>query len=104
VAPAPGVGYQVASTTWPRVGRFLARRVDRVEALRNDLEGARELGFAVEIKLVTGDELFTGLHTWSDEGWFSVYAPQDLRDKDTTRKVMVDQVSSWVVTDVRYHY
>jgi hypothetical protein len=75
-----------------------------MDALRNALEGARDLGVAVELRLITGEKLLTGLHDWNgDEGWFSVYAPQHFQDNDTTRTVMVHQVSSWTVTDTPYH-
>lgn len=70
-----------------------------MEALKNDMEGARDLGVAVELHLTTEEKLLTGLHHWAgDEGGFSVYHPQTLGDNDSTRKVMIDQVSSWSVT------
>jgi len=76
-----------------------------MEALKNDLEGARELVVSVELHLTTGERLLTTLHHWAgEEGWFSVYDPQSLGDKETTRKVMVDQVSSWAITDVSHPY
>lgn len=77
------------------------------DALRTDIEGARELGVAVELHLVNGDKLLTGLHHWpddSDGSWFSVYAPQNLADRKTTRKIFRDQISHWIVTDVGYRY
>lgn len=75
------------------------------DPLRNDLEGARDLGVAVELHLTTGEKLLTGLHHWpddSDDSWFSVYAPQTFGDDTTTRKVFRDQVSHWIVTKVSY--
>lgn len=80
-------------------------RIGPVDPLRNDLEGARELGVAVEMHLTTGDKLLTGLHHWPEDsaGWFSVYAPQTSGD-DSVRKVHRDQVSHWVVTKVVYQY
>lgn len=71
--------------------------------LQRDLETARDLGVAIELRLVTGEKLLTGLHDWNgEEGWFSVYYPQNLADTTSTRTIMVDQVSSWSVTDVTY--
>ena len=73
------------------------------DALRTDLEGARELDRAVELYLLGGEKLMTGLHHWpEEEDWFSVYSPQTLGDTTTTRKVFKDMVTSWTVTDVKY--
>lgn len=74
-----------------------------MQALRNVMESARDLGVAVELHLVSGERLLTGLHDWNaDDGWFSVYDPQTLGDHDTTRTIMLDQVGSWTLTDVSY--
>lgn len=71
--------------------------------LQRDLETARDLGVAIDLRLVTGEKLLTGLHDWNgEEGWFSVYDPQHFGDDTTTRTIMLDQVSSWSVTDVTY--
>lgn len=71
------------------------------DALRNDLEGAIDLGVAVEIHLTTGEKFLTSLHHWpEDEAWFSVWVPQTFGDDNTTRKAFRDQVSHWIVTDV----
>jgi hypothetical protein len=75
------------------------------DPLRIDLEGARDLGVAVELHLTTGEKLLTGLHHWPDESdgsWFSVYAPQSFGDDTTTRKIFRDQVSHWIVTNAKY--
>lgn len=68
--------------------------------MRDSLEAARALGVAVEIRLVGGENLTTGLHTWHERGgWFSVYAPQSPGDRNTTRKIMFHQVGSWELTN-----
>ena len=36
------------------------------DPLRNDPEGAPDLGVAVELHLTTGEKLLTGLHHWPD--------------------------------------
>lgn len=74
-----------------------------MEPLRRELESARDMGVAVQLHLVSGERLLTGLHDWNaEEGWFSVYDPQHLGDYDTTRTIMLDQVASWTLTDVSY--
>ena len=76
---------------------------DMSDALRTDMEGALDLKVLVYLHLSTGETLLTRLVHWPEEGdWITVWDPQHLGDRDSTRKVYRDQVSSWSVSDVGY--
>jgi hypothetical protein len=51
------------------------------------------------VRLLAGERLLTGVHEVNEEeGFVSLYAPQDLADRFTTRKVPLDAIESVIVT------
>lgn len=65
----------------------------------NDL--ARDEGVAVEVRLLSGERLLKGVHgVGEQEGSITLYDPQVMGDRETTRKIRLDQVASVTVTDV----
>jgi hypothetical protein len=73
-----------------------------VKAFWEDFRFAETAGVAVEVVLLTGKKLLTGVHEVQEEdGFVSLYAPQTFGDETTTRKVDGDLiVSITVVTDM----
>jgi hypothetical protein len=76
-----------------------------MKAFADDLRFAQAAGVYVEVRTLSGERLLTGVHDVNEEeGFVSLYAPQDLADKLTTRKIDLDLIGSVVVTkDPRNH-
>ena len=71
--------------------------------ITDDLNFAKVSERAVEIRLLNGEEIFSGVHDVNeDEGFVSLYAPQVFGDDATRRKVGLDLIASVTVTDVEY--
>jgi hypothetical protein len=67
----------------------------------NDFRRARDEGVAVEVRLLSGERLLKGVHGVDEqEGSITLYDPQVMGDRETTRKIRLDQVASVTVTDV----
>jgi hypothetical protein len=63
----------------------------------DDLRFAQTARLMVEIALLDGENIQTGVHEVNEEGGFvSTYAPQAMGDFTTTRKVPLDLIK-WVV-------
>ena len=74
-----------------------------LKALINDLRYAQTTGVRVEMYLLNGEKLLKGVHDVDeDEGFVSMYAPQNLGDDTTTRKIPLDVIASVTVTDDRW--
>jgi hypothetical protein len=66
-----------------------------MKAFVNDLRYAQTIGVAVEVDLLTGERILTGVHDVNeDEGFVSFYSPQVHGDTTTTRKVALDLLAS----------
>jgi hypothetical protein len=66
--------------------------------LVNDLRYAQTTGVRVDMTLVTGEAIHTGIHEVNEEkGFVSIYAPQAMHDFTTTRKVALDLIGSVTV-------
>jgi hypothetical protein len=64
--------------------------------LVNDLRYAEATGAAVELALLDSEPIHTGVHEVnSDGGFVSVYAPQDMGDFTTTKRIPLDLIT-WV--------
>jgi hypothetical protein len=64
--------------------------------LANDLRYAQATGVAVELALLDGEPIHTGVHEVNEDGGFvSVYTPQDMGDFTTTKKIPLDLIM-WV--------
>ena len=75
----------------------------RVSFVTDDLAYAQAAGVCVEIRLLTGEEMLTGVHEIHEEdGFVSLFAPQVFGDDATTRKDGLDLVASVAVTDVQW--
>jgi hypothetical protein len=62
-----------------------------------DLRFAQTARLVVEIALLDGEKIQTGVHEVNaDEGFVSTYAPRAMGDFTTTRKVPLDLIE-WVV-------
>jgi hypothetical protein len=70
-----------------------------MQAFAGDLKFAQTAGVYVEVRLLSGERLLTGVHDVNEEeGFVSLYAPQNLGDRFTTRKVALDTIESVTVT------
>jgi hypothetical protein len=66
-----------------------------MRAFAGDLRFAQTAGVYVEVRLLSGERLLTGVHEVNEEeGVVRLYAPQDLADRFTTRKVLLDAFES----------
>lgn len=71
--------------------------------LVDDLKFAQSAGVMVEVDILGGGKLNTGVHEVNEaEGFVSLYAPETFRDNTTTRKVPLDVLASVTVTDVEW--
>jgi hypothetical protein len=69
----------------------------------DDLRYAQAAGVCVEVVLLNGERLLTGVHQVDEEaGFVSLHAPQVFGDDSTTRKVGLDLIASITVTDVAW--
>jgi hypothetical protein len=69
----------------------------------DDLKYAQTTGMSVQIQLLNGDEMLTGVHeVHEDEGFVSLYAPQAFGDDTTTKKVGLDLIATCTVTNIPY--
>ena len=65
---------------------------------------AQATGVAVDVRLTNGEKLLKGVHDVKErEGIVSLYAPETLDDRTTTREIRLDSIVSVSVTDVRWH-
>lgn len=63
----------------------------------DDLRFAQTERFIVDIALKDGDAIHSGVHEVNvEEGFVSTFAPQDMGDFTTTRKIPLDLIK-WVV-------
>jgi hypothetical protein len=64
--------------------------------LVNDLRYAEATGVAVELAVLDSEPIHTGVHEVNKDGGFvSVYAPQDMGDFTTTKRIPLDLIT-WV--------
>jgi hypothetical protein len=64
----------------------------------NDLHYAQITGARVNMTLVTGEAIHTGIHEVNEEeGVVSIYAPQAMNDFTTTKKIELDLIGSVMV-------
>jgi hypothetical protein len=74
-----------------------------VKAFWDDFRFAQTAYVAVEVHLLNGEKLVTGVHeVHEEEGFVSLYDPQTYGDDATTRKVDGDLIVSVSVTDVQW--
>jgi hypothetical protein len=74
-----------------------------MKAFWDDFRFAQTAGVAVEVHLLSGEKLMTGVHeVHEDEGFVTLFAPQTYGDETTTRKVDGDLIASVAVTDVQW--
>ncbi len=74
-----------------------------MKAFANDLRYAQTTGVAVEVHLLNGERLLSGVHEVNgEEGFVSLYAPTTYGDDTTTRKVPLDLLASVTVTDIQW--
>jgi len=74
-----------------------------MKAFWDDFRFAQTSGVAVEVHLLSGESLLTGVHeVHEEEGFVSLYEPQTFGDNTTTRKVDGDLIESLTVTDVEW--
>lgn len=74
--------------------------VDQVE---NDLRYAQTSGVCVDVTLVNGERLLSGVHSVDeDDDSVSLYAPQHLGDNTTRKRIYLTDIVSLTVTNVRW--
>lgn len=68
----------------------------------DDFRRALEEGVDVEVHLNSGDKLTVEVDEINElEGFVSVYTPAHYGDRETTRKIRLDQIQSVTVTDIK---
>jgi hypothetical protein len=69
----------------------------------DDLKFAMQARVAVDLTLLNGEHLLTGVHSVDeDDGSVNLWAPQTMGNDTTRRRIRIGDIMSLSVTDVDY--